>query len=87
MVKTQFFCLVGNEGERIEKKRTISSFDGICVLPPYPRIMETDVPVSVKGKTFELFETTFVDKYHDSCTSLALQIALNLNVDTIYSWL
>jgi 4-hydroxy 2-oxovalerate aldolase len=84
MVKTQFFCLVGNEGERIEKNCTISSFDGICVLPPYSRIMETDVPVFAKGRTFELSEITFVDKYHDSCTSLALQIALNLNIDTIY---
>jgi len=81
----QFFCLVGNEGHRLEKV-----FDGFnpemisCVLPPYPRKMGTYIPEKLKDKSFELDDITFSPLYKDSHTALALQTATELSVQTIY---
>ncbi|GAB6120616.1 aldolase catalytic domain-containing protein [Dysgonomonas termitidis] len=81
----QYFCLVGSEGERLKKifNSDISSIRK-CVLPPYPRIMGTDVPLSVEDRTFELESITFTDLYKDSCTSLALEVALQMMPKNIY---
>lgn len=81
----QFFCLVGNEGHRLEKVFADFDPDRIsCVLPPYPRKMGTYVPEKLLGKSYELTDVTFSDLYQDSHTALALQIALELSVSTLY---
>ncbi|MBO6573726.1 MAG: aldolase catalytic domain-containing protein [Balneola sp.] len=81
----QYFCLVGNEGHRLEK---VFSFEneikGKCVLPPYPRKMGTYIPNKMKDNTYELEEIDFTNKYKDSHTALALQTAISLNVSKIY---
>jgi len=74
----QIFCLVGNEGYRMEKV-----FEGhidnesIGLLPPYPRRMGTYIPEVINGRSFELPEITFTEKYEDSHTALALQAAID----------
>lgn len=81
----QYYCLVGNEGYRLEKVfKDFTSFYGKCVLPPYPRKMGTYVPPSVADFTNELKSVTFTDSLQDSHTALALQVALDLNVQHVW---
>lgn len=81
----QFFCLVGNEGHRLEKVFEEFDLDKIsCVLPPYPRKMGTYIPEQLKDKSFELEKVTFSPCYQDSHTALALQTAIELSVETLY---
>jgi 4-hydroxy 2-oxovalerate aldolase len=81
----QFFCLVGNEGHRLEKVlQNIGTFHGLCVLPPYPRKMGTYIPHALKEKVYELPSINFTDALKDSHTALALQTALDLGVSQVY---
>lgn len=81
----QFFCLVGNEGHRMKKVfADLGQFEGICILPPFPRKMGTYVPPVIYDKTFELETIDFTDKYLDSHTAIALQTAKNLLTGTVY---
>ena len=82
---SQIFCLVGNEGHRMEKVfEDLGDFEGVCILPPYPRKMGTYVPAIIKEKTFELENVNLTDKYKDSHTALALQTALILEAQKMY---
>jgi len=80
----QFFCLVGNEGYRMEE---VFSGDipqaAICVLPPSPRKMGTYIPNKLSNRAYELKEITFTDKYKDSHTAIALQTAIQLGVERL----
>ena len=81
----QYFCLVGNEGHRLERIfDNLSAFRGKGVLPPYPRKMGTYVPQSLRSKCQELAAITFTDQLKDSHTVLALQTALETGARTIY---
>tara|TARA_B110000093_G_scaffold181941_1_gene227200 strand:- start:109 stop:1644 length:1536 start_codon:yes stop_codon:yes gene_type:complete len=81
----QFFCLVGNEGIRLEDVfEDLRQFDGKCILPPSPRNMGTYVPKLVINKTYELDQITFTNLNTESHTSIALQTSLNLGAKTIY---
>lgn len=84
--KSQIFCLVGNEGERLQKMfdGEFSSFVGRCILPPFPRKMGTEIPTSLSDKAYELKTVNFTDMFQDSCTTLALQTALELEAKNIY---
>lgn len=81
----QFFCLVGNEGHRLEKVFADFDLERVsCVLPPYPRKMGTYIPQELMDKSFELAGVTFSDLYQDSHTALALQTAIELSAQTVY---
>lgn len=81
----QYFCLVGNEGVRLEKIfADLEGFHGKCILPPYPRKMGTYVPDQVKNRTFELGKITFSTLVEDSHTAIALQSVLELKAKTAY---
>lgn len=81
----QYFCLVGNEGHRLEDIfRNYTNFNSLCILPPYPRKMGTYIPEIVHNTTFELESIDFTNQVEDSHTVLALQTALNLKADKIY---
>lgn len=81
----QYFCLVGNEGYRLELVLDdLANFNGKCILPPYPRKMGTYVPQSVCDKTFELGEIDFTDRLQDAHTTIALQIVSNLRAKQVY---
>ena len=73
-----YFCLVGSESRRLEKKLGRVPENGICVIPPYPREMGTDTSDITKDFTYELEEFKFSNRYPDSCTSLALQLAMDI---------
>ncbi len=81
----QYFCLVGNEGYRLEK-----SFNSpitqkvVCLLPPFPRKMGTYIPETFEQNAYELEAVNFTDLYRDSHTALALQTAIELGVKEIF---
>lgn len=79
----KYYCLVGNEAKRLSLNISESDFSGICLLPPYPRMMGTEVPAYAERLTFELDKITFTQSYCDSCTTLALQAALAMEVEEI----
>lgn len=81
----QYFCLVGNEGHRLENVfANHNNINGKCILPPFPRIMGTYVPSKLKNKSYELAKVDFTDRFKDSHTALALQSALELGLTDIY---
>jgi 4-hydroxy 2-oxovalerate aldolase len=81
----QYFCLVGNEGYRLESVfGDASKAKGQCILPPFPRKMGTYIPTKLKNRAFELNEVNFTDKLKDTHTSLALQTAREFGIETIY---
>lgn len=80
----KYYCLVGNESRRLTETVGATHMDGICVLPPYPRTMGTEVPEYAENFTFELEEVSFTSEYKDSVTSIALQLALLLADGDIY---
>lgn len=82
----QFFCLVGNEGHRLNENLDVGLREGVykCVLPAYPREMGTFIPEDFKHKTFELQNIKFTDKYHDSHLALALQTSIQLECKEVY---
>ena len=78
----KFYCLLGNESKRLSANiDTWKEFKGTCVMPPYPRKMGTDVPKHVQDKTYELPQISFIGKYLDSCTTLAVELAQMLKAD------
>ena len=82
----QFFCLVGNEGNRLEKVfKDLGNFRGICVLPAFPRKMGTYIPKAVYNQTRELKEVTYTKQLNDTHTAIALEIALMLEAETIFA--
>lgn len=81
----EYFCLVGNEGHRLEKVfADLGSFSGSCILPPFPRKMGTYIPSSVRSDTFELPSIDFTKKLNDTHTALALQTAVNLGAEKVF---
>jgi 4-hydroxy 2-oxovalerate aldolase len=80
----QYFCLVGNEGHRLEEVFKGENIKGKCILPPYPREMGTYIPKVLEDRSFELSEVSFTPKYKDSHTALALQSLIALGVETAF---
>lgn len=81
----QYFCLVGNEGHRLEAVfGNVTHVKGKCVLPAFPRKMGTYVPSQLLGRTFELREVDFTSRYQDSHSALAIQSLISLGVKTAY---
>ena len=81
---SQYFCLVGNEGHRLEDVFAgETNIKGKCILPPYPRTMGTYIPKVMADMAYELPGVNFTDRYRDSHTAIALQTALNLKASKI----
>lgn len=80
----KYYCLIGKEAKRLKANIKESDYKGICVLPPYPRKLGTDVPSFTQKSTFELSAIRFTDNFPDSCTTLAIQCAINMSSDNIF---
>ncbi len=80
----KIYCLVGKEAKRLVKNISADDYKGICVLPPYPRKLGTDVPDYAESSTYELPLIDFTKDYEDSCTTLAIQTALNISKGKVY---
>ena len=80
----QYYCLVGNEGYRLQKVfDQLSMVNHSCILQPLPRNMGTFVPDEVLSHTYQLAAIDFVDQYKDSPLSIALQTAIDLKVKKV----
>jgi 4-hydroxy 2-oxovalerate aldolase len=81
----QFFCLVGSEGHRLEKVfGNIKDFKGTCILPLFPRKMGTYIPENVMSQSFELRKSDIDYPLNDTHTILALQTAMELQVEELF---
>jgi len=80
----QYYCLIGREAKRLKRNVGPGRFNGVCVLPPYPRKLGTDVPDCAEKATYEIETIDFTVGFEDSCTALAIQTALNLSEGEIY---
>lgn len=82
---SQIFCLVGNEGHRMEDVFGENiPLNAICVLPPFPRKMGTYVPEKLINNTFELESNTLLEPYSDSHTGIALNLILSMGIEELY---
>jgi len=79
----KYYCLVGNETKRLNRNILEKDFNGVCLLAPYPRVMGTEVPAYAEKSTYELNEITFTTSYLDSCTTLALQVAIAMKAKEV----
>ncbi len=81
----QYYCLAGNEGQRLASVfNKFDEFNGICLLPPFPRKMGTYVPERVVDSTYELALVDYTEIVKDSHTSLAIQTAIALGAEEIF---
>lgn len=81
----QYFCMVGNEGYRLEKVfHSTDEIKGKLILPPFPRKMGTYIPPSMENKSFELKNIDFTDTLKDTHTAIALETARELGVQSVY---
>ena len=80
----KYYILVGSEGRRLTSNVGEENFNGVCVLPPYPRIMGTEVPDYAINHTVELTSVDFTEYFKDSVTAIAIQLAINIRSCEIY---
>lgn len=81
----QYFCLVGNEGHRLEDVfGDLSNVTGKCILPPYPRKMGTYIPNKLEKYAYELKDVSFTDTLKDTHTAIAIETVIELGLNTIY---
>jgi 4-hydroxy 2-oxovalerate aldolase len=80
----QIFCLVGNEGHRMEEVFGERIIHGKCILPPFPRKMGTYIPKALENNAYELSEVNFTKEFQDSHTAIALQVAIELSLKEVY---
>lgn len=82
----QYFCLIGNEGYRLEQVfQKADDVKGIAVLPPYPREMGTYIPEMMEGKAYELSPSSIFNVDTVSHTSIALHLADQLGIEELLS--
>ncbi len=80
-----YFCLVGNEGYRMERVLKGDFNKRLnCVLPPYPREMGTYIPDGVRKNAKELSDNIIKAENSDSHTSIALNCAKLFNARNIF---
>lgn len=81
----QYFCLIGNEGHRLEEVfGDAEKVNGKCILPPYPRKMGTYIPRKLEDRSYELDQVDFTDMLKDTHTALAMQTARELGISKVY---
>lgn len=81
----KFYCLVGNESERIKSAFDFENdFNGTCVLPPYPRKMGTSVPDFLHERTMELEKIAFTSENVEAQTAVAIETAITLGAQQLY---
>lgn len=81
----QIFCLVGNEGYRLENVfNKDMPLNSKCVLPPFPRQMGTYIPEVLLDKSYELEKVVLNSQSDISHSSIAIQTAINFRSELIY---
>ena len=79
-VLEQYYCLVGSEALKLKREfNDLTSLNGKCIFPPFPRQMGTVLPNEIKEVSYELEDLSFTNKFEDSPLAIALQLGLNLS--------
>jgi 4-hydroxy 2-oxovalerate aldolase len=85
-LETRYYCLVGNEGHRLEDTLNFENIEKVkCVLPPYPRTMGTYLPTELIANSYELNKIDVCSRFQNSHTVLALETAISLGASIIYT--
>lgn len=79
----QFYCLVGNEGHRLQKIFQDLSLISHKFVLPSKRLMGSFVPKEIIDHTFELPSLSYTDKYEDSPLAIAINVSLYFGIQTI----
>jgi 4-hydroxy 2-oxovalerate aldolase len=81
----QIFCLVGNEGQRMEEvfEGNIPS-EVYCILPPSPRKMGTYIPTNLRSLSFQIESIRLDNSSEESVTALALEMCYRLSAKSVY---
>jgi 4-hydroxy 2-oxovalerate aldolase len=81
----QIFCLVGNEGHRMEEVfKGDLPLDSLCILPPSPRKMGTYIPSQLINNSYQLDALSFTGASAENVTALALELSIRLNAGKVY---
>ena len=81
----QYYALVGFEGDKL-----LGAVEGVdlsnkkFVYPPHPRKMGTLIPKKTMALSYELPSIDFTKASDDSPLAIAIQLAINLEVDNVY---
>lgn len=81
----QIFCLVGNEGHRMEEVFNGDlPLNSLCILPPAPRKMGTYIPSQLIDNSYQLDALSFTGTSAENVTALALELSIKLNARKVY---
>ena len=81
----QYYALVGCEGDKLlEAVEGVDVSNKKFVYPPHPRKMGTLIPKETMSSSFELPSIDFTEVSEDSPLAIAIQLAINLQVDKVY---
>lgn len=85
LMNRQYYCLVGSEGNKLQKDITSLNLDHIkCVLEPSPRLMGTILPSEVVSKTYELSSISFMNNFPDSLLTISFQLSIDLKTNETF---
>lgn len=80
----QYYCLVGSESHKLTNSiKDVSNLRGLCIYPPFPREMGTQIPIELIDSAFELASVSFTAVSKDSPLALSIQTALDLGVEKL----
>ena len=81
----QYYCLVGSESEKLTNSiKDFSNLQGICVYPPFPRKMGTQIPNELINISYELSSINFTSVSEDSPLALSIQTAIDIGVEKLF---
>jgi 4-hydroxy 2-oxovalerate aldolase len=81
----QIFCLVGNEGHRMEEVfKGELPLNAYCILPPSPRKMGTYIPFQLINNSYQLDALSLKGAISENVTALALELCLKLKSKVVY---
>ena len=81
----QYYALVGFEGDKLlEAIEGVDLSNKKFIYPPHPRKMGTLIPEETITSSYELPSIDFTKASDDSPLAIAIQLAMNLQVDNVY---
>ena len=81
----QYYALVGFEGDKLlDAVKGVDLSNKKFVYPPHPRKMGTLIPKETMTSSYELATIDFTKASDDSPLAIAIQLAINLEVNNVY---
>ncbi|WP_034920716.1 aldolase catalytic domain-containing protein [Gillisia sp. CAL575] len=81
----QIHCLLGKEGQRLEKMINLEEFSNkTFIIPPIISSLKSYVPICLKEYTQAIKEVDFESNLEESATALAFQIGFDLKAEKVF---